>query len=75
MLAFKKKNATRLQCGSKLNQDAAVKTGNARRVSQHYMERHLMCVSLPVTQNELPRGCLVQIKFQRGMNSHKKKAI
>lgn len=33
-------------------------------LSQHYMEQHLMCVSLPVTECEQPRGYFVQIKFQ-----------
>ena len=69
MLALRKMQLS----GSKLNQNAAVKRVNARHVSQHYMEEHLMCVSLPVTQNEQPRGCLVQIKFQQGVNSHEKK--
>ncbi len=32
-----------------------------------------MCVSLPVTQNEQPRGFLVQIEFQRRVNSLFKK--
>lgn len=70
MLALKKGNSSTVAVN-----EIHIKMGNARHASQYYMERHLMCVSLPVAQNEQPRGCLVQIKFQQGVNSHGKKAI